>query len=48
MKNIFLFLAVFVAATGSDFAAGAGWRGAGRWSDPADDLSLHLLVTADS
>ena len=29
-------------------AAGAGWRGAGRWSDPADDLSLHLLVTADS
>ena len=29
-------------------AARAGWRGAGRWSDPADDLSLHLLVTADS
>jgi L-histidine N-alpha-methyltransferase len=29
-------------------AAGAGWRGAGRWSDPASDLSLHLLVTADS
>jgi len=29
-------------------AAGAGWRGAGRWSDPAGDLSLHLLVTADS
>ena len=29
-------------------AASAGWRGAGRWSDPAGDLSLHLLVTADS
>ena len=29
-------------------AARAGWRGAGRWSDPAGDLSLHLLVTADS
>ncbi|WP_255022559.1 L-histidine N(alpha)-methyltransferase [Cyanobium sp. T1G-Tous] len=26
----------------------AGWRPLGRWSDPADDLSLHLLVTADS
>ena len=24
-------------------AARAGWRPAGRWSDPADDLSLHLL-----
>ena len=29
-------------------AASAGWRGAGRWSDPAGDLSLHLLLTADS
>ena len=29
-------------------AASAGWRSAGRWSDPAGDLSLHLLVTADS
>jgi len=29
-------------------AAKAGWRGAGRWSDPAEDLSLHLLVQADS
>jgi dimethylhistidine N-methyltransferase len=29
-------------------AASAGWRGAGRWSDPGCDLSLHLLVTADS
>jgi dimethylhistidine N-methyltransferase len=29
-------------------AASAGWRGAGRWSDPAGDLSLHLLVKADS
>jgi len=26
----------------------AGWRGAGRWSDPAGDLSLHLLVSAAS
>jgi dimethylhistidine N-methyltransferase len=24
-------------------AARAGWRGTARWSDPADDLSLHLL-----
>ena len=29
-------------------AAAAGWRGAERWSDPAGDLSLHLLVQADS
>jgi dimethylhistidine N-methyltransferase len=29
-------------------AASAGWQSAGRWSDPAGDLSLHLLVTADS
>lgn len=29
-------------------AATAGWRGAQRWSDPAGDLSLHLLVQADS
>jgi dimethylhistidine N-methyltransferase len=29
-------------------AARAGWQSAGRWSDPAGDLSLHLLVTADS
>lgn len=28
-------------------AAAAGWRGAQRWSDPAEDLSLHLLVQAD-
>ena len=27
-------------------AGRAGWRGAGRWSDPADDLSLHLLEPA--
>jgi uncharacterized SAM-dependent methyltransferase len=24
-------------------AGRAGWRGTGRWSDPAGDLSLHLL-----
>ena len=28
-------------------AAAAGWRGEQRWSDPAGDLSLHLLVQAD-
>ena len=28
-------------------AEAAGWRSQGRWSDPADDLSLHLLVQAD-
>jgi len=28
-------------------AAAAGWRGQGRWSDAANDLSLHLLVQAD-
>jgi L-histidine N-alpha-methyltransferase len=26
-----------------ELAARAGWRGTDRWSDPADDLSLHLL-----
>ncbi|MCP9860033.1 MULTISPECIES: L-histidine N(alpha)-methyltransferase [unclassified Cyanobium] len=29
-------------------AASAGWQGAGRWSDPAGDFALHLLVQADS
>jgi dimethylhistidine N-methyltransferase len=29
-------------------AASAGWRVRRRWHDPADDLSLHLLVQADS
>jgi dimethylhistidine N-methyltransferase len=29
-------------------AASAGWRAVQRWSDAADDLSLHLLVQADS
>lgn len=28
-------------------AEGAGWRPLGRWSDPAEDLSLHLLERAD-
>ncbi|MFN9623797.1 MAG: L-histidine N(alpha)-methyltransferase [Cyanobacteriota bacterium] len=28
-------------------ARGAGWRPLGRWSDAADDLSLHLLEQAD-
>jgi uncharacterized SAM-dependent methyltransferase len=28
-------------------AAAAGWRGQQRWSDPAGDLSLHLLVQAN-
>ncbi|MFM7675246.1 MAG: L-histidine N(alpha)-methyltransferase [Synechococcus sp.] len=31
-----------------ELAAAAGWRGRRRWSDPAGDLSLHLLVQADS
>jgi len=30
-----------------ELAGSAGWRGAERWSDPAGDLSLHLLVRAD-
>jgi dimethylhistidine N-methyltransferase len=29
-------------------AASAGWRAMQRWSDADDDLSLHLLVQADS
>ncbi|MDA0717675.1 MAG: L-histidine N(alpha)-methyltransferase [Cyanobacteria bacterium] len=29
-------------------AESSGWQPLGRWSDPAGDLSLHLLVTADS
>lgn len=29
-------------------AASAGWQGSGRWSDPAGDFALHLLVQADS
>jgi uncharacterized SAM-dependent methyltransferase len=28
-------------------ASEAGWRGQARWSDPNEDLSLHLLVQAD-
>jgi uncharacterized SAM-dependent methyltransferase len=31
-----------------ELAGAAGWRGAGLWSDPAGDFSLHLLVQADS
>ena len=30
-----------------ELAAAAGWRPQGRWSDAADDLSLHLLIQAD-
>ena len=48
MKNIFLFLAVFVAATGSDFAAGAEHD----WNLGATGLrgSMHCdkLVTTDA
>ena len=29
-------------------ARSAGWQPLGRWSDPQDDLSLHLLAQADS
>lgn len=32
----------------AELAAAAGWRTLRRWSDSADDLSLHLLVQADS
>ena len=31
-----------------DLARSAGWHPLGRWSDPQDDLSLHLLAQADS
>jgi dimethylhistidine N-methyltransferase len=30
-----------------ELEAAAGWRPQARWSDAADDLSLHLLVQAD-
>ena len=30
-----------------ELAAAAGWRSQARWSDPAEDLSLHLLVQAN-
>jgi L-histidine N-alpha-methyltransferase len=30
-----------------ELARSAGWQSKQRWSDPADDLSLHLLVQAD-
>jgi dimethylhistidine N-methyltransferase len=30
-----------------ELAAAAGWRPQARWSDAADDLSLHLLIQAD-
>ena len=39
--------AKFNPAAFLELAASAGWRGAERWSDPAGDLSLHLLVQAD-
>jgi uncharacterized SAM-dependent methyltransferase len=35
--------AAFLALAGA-----AGWRPLGRWSDPAQDLCLHLLGQADS
>jgi len=31
-----------------ELADAAGWRPLGRWSDPAQDLCLHLLSQADS
>ncbi|MFO7630520.1 MAG: L-histidine N(alpha)-methyltransferase [Prochlorococcaceae cyanobacterium] len=31
-----------------ELAAGAGWQCARRWSDPAEDLSLHLLVPQEA
>jgi dimethylhistidine N-methyltransferase len=32
----------------ADLAAAAGWQPAGRWSDPQEEVSLHLLLQADS
>ncbi|MEB3262023.1 MAG: L-histidine N(alpha)-methyltransferase [Cyanobacteriota bacterium] len=39
--------AKYSPAAFQQLAASAGWQGARRWSDPAGDLSLHLLVQAD-
>ena len=38
----------YTPAAFAALAAAAGWRAQQRWSDAADDLSLHLLVQADS
>ncbi len=38
----------YTPATFLALAAEAGWRPLDRWSDSADDLSLHLLAQADS
>ena len=31
-----------------NLAGQAGWRALGRWTDPAQEVSLHLLGQADS
>lgn len=38
----------YTPAAFAQLARQAGWLPLRRWSDPADDLSLHLLVQADS
>jgi uncharacterized SAM-dependent methyltransferase len=38
----------YSAAAFTALAEAAGWHCAQRWSDPGDDLALHLLVRADS
>jgi dimethylhistidine N-methyltransferase len=38
----------YSAAAFMALAEAAGWHCAQRWSDPSDDLALHLLVRADS
>ncbi|MFM9111375.1 MAG: L-histidine N(alpha)-methyltransferase [Prochlorococcaceae cyanobacterium] len=38
----------YTVAAFRELALAAGWRPLRRWHDPADDLSLHLLVQADS
>jgi len=38
----------YSAAAFTALAEAAGWHCSQRWSDPSDDLALHLLVRADS
>jgi uncharacterized SAM-dependent methyltransferase len=38
----------YTPASFLELAQRAGWRPLERWSDAADDLSLHLLAQADS
>jgi dimethylhistidine N-methyltransferase len=38
----------YTPAAFGELVASVGWRTLGRWSDPAQDLCLHLLGQADS